>query len=195
MISMGTGCGQMMRRISLSYLGTSVDNWLAICDVFSIDGVWHECVVGGRSGEKMETYILEPAMNCAETCAVYKTLKSFFDAHSIGRHDKLNSELGIGSFWSEKYEGVSKIYWTDAVKVIKLTIRPIGCHHPRSSSLPHGDTGPTVFLIFGMLPEVLFCQCQAHSAIWPGSPQWYQTDVLSASISFLEIGRSHRVPN
>jgi hypothetical protein len=25
--------------------------------------------------------------------------------------------------------------------------------------------------------------------------QWYQTDVLSASISFLETGRSHRVPN
>jgi hypothetical protein len=31
--------------------------------------------------------------------------------------------------------------------------------------------------------------------IRPGSPQWYQTRVLSASVSFLEIGRSHRVPN
>jgi hypothetical protein len=32
-------------------------------------------------------------------------------------------------------------------------------------------------------------------AIKPGSPQWYQTGILSAAISFLEIGRSHRVPN
>jgi hypothetical protein len=31
--------------------------------------------------------------------------------------------------------------------------------------------------------------------IQPGSPQWYQTSVLSASISFLETGRSHKVPN
>jgi hypothetical protein len=31
--------------------------------------------------------------------------------------------------------------------------------------------------------------------IRPGSPQWYQTGDLSVSVSFLEIGRSHRVPN
>jgi hypothetical protein len=28
------------------------------------------------------------------------------------------------------YEGVFKIFRTDAVKIIKLTIRPIGHHHP-----------------------------------------------------------------
>jgi hypothetical protein len=38
-----------------------------------------------------------------------------------------------------------------AVKIIKLTIRLIGHHHPRSSSLPHVDTGPTVSFIFGTL--------------------------------------------
>jgi hypothetical protein len=38
-------------------------------------------------------------------------------------------------------------------------------------------------------------RCQTLSAIRPGSPQWYQTGVLSASISFLERGRSHRVQN
>jgi hypothetical protein len=43
--------------------------------------------------------------------------------------------------------------------------------------------------------EVLFCQCQALSAIQPGSPECYQTGVISASISFMEIGRSHRLPN
>jgi hypothetical protein len=32
-------------------------------------------------------------------------------------------------------------------------------------------------------------------AIRPGSPQWYQTCILSAHISFLEIRRSHRVPH
>jgi hypothetical protein len=95
-----------------------------------------------------------------------------------------------------RYEGVSKIFWTDAVKIIKLTIRPIGRHYPQSSSLPHVDTGPTVSSIFGMLPGSPFLSdCQALSAIRPGSPQWYQTGVLLASVSFLEIGRSHRVPN
>jgi hypothetical protein len=49
------------------------------------------------------------------------------------------------------YRGVSKILRTDAVKIMKLTIRLIGRHHPRSSSLPHVDTAPTVFSIFGKL--------------------------------------------
>jgi hypothetical protein len=38
-------------------------------------------------------------------------------------------------------------------------------------------------------------ECQALSAIRPGSPQWSQTGVLSASISFLEIGKIYRAPN
>jgi hypothetical protein len=91
---------------------------------------------------------------------------------------------------------VSKIFGTKAVKLIKLTIRPIGRHHPRSSPFPHVDTGPTVSSIFGTLPGSTFLsECQTHSAIRPGSHLWYQTGVLSASISFLEIGRSHRVLN
>ena len=46
------------------------------------------------------------------------------------------------------YEVVFKIFRTDAVKVLKLTIRSIGRRQPRSSSLPHIDTGPTVSCIF-----------------------------------------------
>jgi hypothetical protein len=96
----------------------------------------------------------------------------------------------------DTYECISKTFRTDPVKIIKLIIRPTGRHHPRSSSLPHVDTGPTVFCIFGTLPGSRFLsECQALSAIKPGSPQWYQTGVLSASISFLEIGRSYRVPS
>jgi hypothetical protein len=89
---------------------------------------------------------------------------------------------------------VSKIFRTDA---IKRTIRIIGRNHPRSSSLPHVDTGPTISFIFGTLPDTLteMSEYQALSGIRPGSPQWYQTSVLSASFSFLEVGRSHRVPN
>jgi len=49
----------------------------------------------------------------------------------------------------EYYVGGSKIFRTDAVKIIKLTISPIGRRHPRSSSLPHVDTSPTVSSIFG----------------------------------------------
>jgi hypothetical protein len=49
-------------------------------------------------------------------------------------------------------EVVSKIFWTDAVQTIKFTIRPIGRHHPRSSSLPHVGTGPTVSFISVTLP-------------------------------------------
>jgi hypothetical protein len=94
------------------------------------------------------------------------------------------------------FEGIFQIFRTDAVKIIKLTIRPIGRHHPPSSSLPHVDTGPIHSSVFGMLPEIPFqAECQALSAIHPGSPQWYQTGVLSASVSFLEIARNHRVSN
>jgi hypothetical protein len=97
---------------------------------------------------------------------------------------------------SDVYKVVSKIFRTDAVKIIKITIRPIGHHHPRSRSLMYVNTGPTVSSIFGTLPGSPFLsECQALSAIQPGSPQWYQTSILSVSISFLEIGRSHSVPN
>ena len=89
------------------------------------------------------------------------------------------------SLLSSHYEGWSKIFRTDAVKIIKLSIRPIGRRHPRSSSLPHVDTGPTVSFIFGTLPWSPFLsECQALSAFRPGSPQWYRTGVLSASFSF-----------
>jgi hypothetical protein len=91
------------------------------------------------------------------------------------------------------YGGVSKIFRKDAVKTIKLTIRPIGRHHPRSSSLSHVDTGPLVSSIFRTLRGSSFLpECQALSAIRSGSPQWYQTGFLSTSILFLEIGRSHK---
>jgi hypothetical protein len=87
-------------------------------------------------------------------------------------------------------------YRTDAVKIINLAIRPIGLHQPRNSSLLYVGTGPTVSSIFGTLPGSPFVsECQALSAVRPGSPQWYQTGVHYASNSFLEIGRSHTVPN
>jgi hypothetical protein len=57
------------------------------------------------------------------------------------------------------YEGGSKIFRIDAVKILKLTIRPIGRHNPRSSSLPRVDT---VSSIFGTLPRSPFLsECQA----------------------------------
>ena len=60
------------------------------------------------------------------------------------------------------YEVVSKIFWTDTVKIVKLTIRPISCRYPQSSSLLHVDTGPTISSIFGMLPGSSFLsECQA----------------------------------
>jgi hypothetical protein len=54
--------------------------------------------------------------------------------------------------WYIIYEGWSKSFQTDAVKIIKLTIRPIGRRHPRSCSLPNVETGPTVSCIFATLP-------------------------------------------
>jgi hypothetical protein len=56
--------------------------------------------------------------------------------------------------------GLYKIFRTDAVKIIKPTLRLIGHHHPRISSLPHVDTGPTVSSTFGTLsgsPLLSFC--------------------------------------
>jgi hypothetical protein len=55
------------------------------------------------------------------------------------------------------YEDVSKIFRNDAVKITKLTIRPIGRHHPPRSSLPHVNTSPTISSIFERFLEVLFC--------------------------------------
>jgi hypothetical protein len=50
------------------------------------------------------------------------------------------------------YAVVSKIFWTDAVEIIKLSIRLIDHHHPQSSSLPHVEASPTVSSIFGTHP-------------------------------------------
>jgi hypothetical protein len=58
---------------------------------------------------------------------------------------------------------VSTTFRTNAVKIIKLTIRPIGRHHPRSSFLPPVDTGPTVSPFLERFLEVLFCQSVKHS--------------------------------
>jgi hypothetical protein len=83
------------------------------------------------------------------------------------------------------YEGVSKIFRTDAVKIIKLTIRPIGRHHPRSSSFPHVDTGPSVSSIFGTLSGSPFLsECQALSPIRSESPQYYQICVFLLQFHF-----------
>jgi hypothetical protein len=65
------------------------------------------------------------------------------------------------------YVEVSKLFWTNAVNIIKPAIRPIGRYHPRSSSLPHVDTGPTASSIFGTLPGSPFLSVsQAPSAIF-----------------------------
>jgi hypothetical protein len=88
------------------------------------------------------------------------------------------------------YEGLFKIFRTD-VKIIQLTIRPIGRNLSRASSLPHVDTGPTVS-IFGMLPgspvkHSLLFGLNLLIGIKPTS--------FKLQFIFLEIGRSHRVPN
>ena len=71
-------------------------------------------------------------------------------------------QTGLWGSFTLLYKVVSKIFETNAVKIVKLTIRLIGHRHPRSSSLPHVDTGPTVSSIFGTLPGRLFLsQCQA----------------------------------
>ena len=61
----------------------------------------------------------------------------------------------IGSVY-RIYVGGSKIFRTNAVKTIKVTIRPIGRRRPLSSSLPHVDTGPTISSIFGTHPGSSF---------------------------------------
>jgi hypothetical protein len=81
-----------------------------------------------------------------------------------------------------KSTSISRIFRTDALTIMKLTIRPIGRHHPRSNSLPHIDSGPTVlFMVATLAGSPFLSECQELSAIRPGS-QWYQTGVLSASI-------------
>jgi hypothetical protein len=81
------------------------------------------------------------------------------------------------------YEVVSKIFRTDVVKIIKLTIRPIDLHHPRSSSRPHVDTSPTISPIFGTLPGSPFLsECQTHSAIQLQFHFWKYEEVTGCQI-------------
>jgi hypothetical protein len=42
------------------------------------------------------------------------------------------------------YEGVFRIFQTDVLKILKLSIRPIGLQHPQCCTLLHAATGPTV---------------------------------------------------
>jgi hypothetical protein len=57
----------------------------------------------------------------------------------VALHQELTTYICICTYtwWNPKCSGLT------AVKIIKLTTRSIGRHHPRSSSLPHVDTGPT----------------------------------------------------
>jgi hypothetical protein len=127
-----------------------------------------------------------------------KIITAYSERHVEPLHTSVRkvNYLNVKADKTVMYKVVSKIFETDAAKIAELTIKSLGHRHPRSSSLPHVDTGPTVFSIFGTLPGIPFLsERQALSAIRPISPQWYQTGVLSASISFLKIGRSQRVPN
>jgi hypothetical protein len=55
-----------------------------------------------------------------------------------------------------------KIFRTETIKIIKLTLRPIGRNNPGNSPLLHVDTGPTVSSIFGTLPGCPFSQRVKH---------------------------------
>jgi hypothetical protein len=102
----------------------------------------------------------------------------------------------ITAFW-DIYQTKSKIFRTDAAKLIKLTIKRIGRHHPRSSSLPHVETGTTVSLPFlQRFLEVPFYHSVKHSLR-------FGLDLLNGikrasfqlQFHFCKLGRSHRVPN
>jgi hypothetical protein len=82
------------------------------------------------------------------------------------------------------WDGVSKILRTYAVKFIKLTIRTICHHHPRSSSLPHLDTGPTGPFIFGTRP--FLSECQALSAIRPDLLNGIKSASFQLQFNFLK---------
>lgn len=91
---------------------------------------------------------------------------------------------------------VFQIFRTVTVKVLKPTVKPIDRHNARSNSLPRVDTGPNLSLTFGKLTGSPFLpERQALSEIRHGSPQFYKTDFLSISASFLGIRKSHMFAN
>jgi hypothetical protein len=49
----------------------------------------------------LNTSDLVPVTGFAETIAAYKTVKSFFYAHSIGGQNKQHFKAGIGAFLSD----------------------------------------------------------------------------------------------
>jgi hypothetical protein len=90
--------------------------------------------------------------------------------------------------------------------IIKLNIRPIGRHHPRSSSLPHVDTGPTI-TIFGNRKRsqgaksgeygrwgmtVIFCFASnfcMRTEVWDGTLSWWSSQVCSRQSSGQRLRR------
>jgi hypothetical protein len=72
-----------------------------MCSVSSIDELCDDCE-GGGSGEEEEGDECEPepVPSFTEAHAAFETVKSFFYAHSIGKHDEqviLNMELVLFS--------------------------------------------------------------------------------------------------
>jgi hypothetical protein len=125
-------------------------------------------------------------------CTLYGFVENY---KKTGRFAKALNVYMVGECCLD-IRGVSRMFQADVLQIIKLTIRPTGRHNSRSRSLPRVDTDPTAFTMFGTLPgSPYLSEYHAPSAIRLGSPQGYQTGVISASISFLEIGRSQRVPN
>jgi hypothetical protein len=108
-------------------------------------------------------YINAPQFYCLRTLPVFTF---FLHLSQRTKHSSFPIGLLIVQFPLSYivYEVIPRIFRTDDVKIIKLTIRPIGRHLPRSSSLPNVDTGPTVSSIFGTLPGSPFLsECQALS--------------------------------
>jgi hypothetical protein len=68
-------------------------------------------------------------------------------SYTTGKNQQTNANI---------YERISKIFRTDGAKIIKLTIRPVGRHYPRSSSLPHVDIAPIISSTSGTFPGSRF---------------------------------------
>jgi hypothetical protein len=66
----------------------SVDNDLAMCGVTSIDELCDDREGGGSGEEEGDECEPEPVPSFTEAHTAFKTVKSFFYAHSIGEHDE-----------------------------------------------------------------------------------------------------------
>lgn len=82
---LGWGLDRLYNKKDVDFISfSSVDNVLATRDIFSVDGIVWGSWTRRQVKRRWDKHDLQPVTSFAKVYAVYKTVKSFLYAHSIG---------------------------------------------------------------------------------------------------------------